>query len=66
MISRDVSHTIGQIPICNGYDKYWMLRPKRFIVYGLSESTMAVSTKVATPLRSPSYPNHTPLSSRVK
>jgi hypothetical protein len=35
-------------------------------LYGLSESTMAASTKLTTPLRSPSCTNHIPLSSRVK
>jgi hypothetical protein len=35
-------------------------------LYGLSESTMAASIELATPLRSPSCTNHIPLSSRVK
>jgi hypothetical protein len=35
-------------------------------VYGLSESTMAASTELATLLCSFSYPNHTSLSSRMK
>jgi hypothetical protein len=65
-ISGDVTHTIGQIPICNGDGKHWLLRPGRFRLYGLSKSTMAASTELAPSLRSPSCTNHTPLSSRVK
>jgi hypothetical protein len=61
-----VTHTIGLIPICNGDGKHWLLRPRRFRLYGLSESTMAASTKLAPSLRSPSCTNHTSLSSRVK
>jgi hypothetical protein len=65
-ISRDVIHIIGQIPLCDREVKYWLLMHGRFKLYGLSESTMAASTKLATPLWSPSCTNHTPLSSRVK
>jgi hypothetical protein len=52
--------------MCNGDGKHWLLRPRRFRLYGLSESTMAASTELATPLWSPSCTNHIPLSSRVK
>ena len=65
-ISNDGIHTIGQIHVCNGDGKHWLLRPGRFKVYGLNESTMVASTKLATPLRSLSCTNHTCLSSRVK
>jgi hypothetical protein len=51
-VSSDVMHTIGQILVCNGDGKHWLLRPGRFRLYGLSESTMAASTKLAIPLRS--------------
>jgi hypothetical protein len=62
----DVSHTIGQILVCNGNGKHWLLRPGRFRLYGLSESTMAPSTELAPSLRSPSFTNRTPESCRVK
>jgi hypothetical protein len=65
-LSSDVTHTIGQIPVCNGDGKHWLLGLGRFRLYGLSESTMAVSTELAPSLRSPTYTNHTPVSSRVK
>jgi hypothetical protein len=65
-VSGDVTHTIGQIPVCNGNSKYWLLRASRFRLYGLSESTMAASTELAPSLRSPSYTNRTPESSKVK
>jgi hypothetical protein len=52
--------------VCNGDGKHWLLRPGRFKLYGLSESTMAGSIELATPLRSPSCTNRTPLSSREK
>jgi hypothetical protein len=65
-ISGDVTHTIGQIPMCNGDGKHWLLRPGRFRLYGLNESTMVASAELATPLWFPSCTNHTPLSSRVK
>jgi hypothetical protein len=66
LVSSDITHNIGQITVCNGDGKHWLLRPGRFKLYGLSESIMAVSTKLATPLWSPSCTNYTPLSSRVK
>jgi hypothetical protein len=65
-VSGNVTHTIGQIPVCNRDGKYWLLRPKRFRLYGLSESTMAASIELATLLWSPSCTNYTPLSSRMK
>jgi hypothetical protein len=65
-VSGDVSHTIGQILVCNRDGKQWLLRPGRFRLYGLSESTMASSTELAPSLRSPSFTNRTPESSRVK
>jgi hypothetical protein len=65
-VSGDITHTIGQIPVCNGDGKHWLLRPGRFRLHGLSESTMAASTELVTSLRSPSSTNHIPLSSRVK
>jgi hypothetical protein len=65
-VSGDVTYTIGQIPMCNGNGKHWLLGPGGFRLYGLSESTMVASTELATPLLSPSCTNHTPRSSRVK
>jgi hypothetical protein len=65
-ISSDVTHTIGQIPVCNGNGKHWLLRSGRLRLYDLNESTMATSIELATPLRSPNCTNYTPLSSRVK
>ena len=62
-ISGDV---IGQYPVCNGDGKQWLLGPRRFRLYGLSESTMATSTELAPSLRSPCCTNHIPLSFRVK
>jgi hypothetical protein len=52
--------------VCNIDGKHWLLGPGRFILYGLSESTMAESIALATPLPSPTCTIHTPLSSRVK
>jgi hypothetical protein len=65
-VSGDVTHTIGQIPVCNGDGKQWLLRPGRFKLYGLSESTMAASTELAPSLRSLSFTNRIPVSSKVK
>src|SRR5450759_4880260 len=65
-VSGDVTHTIGQIPVCDGDGKHWLLGPGRFRLYGLSESTMAASTELAPSLQSPSFTNRTPVSSRVK
>jgi hypothetical protein len=65
-VSSDVTHTIGQIPVCNGDGKHWQLRPGRFRLYGLSESTMAASTELAPSLRSSSFTNRTPITSTVK
>src|SRR5450759_1161602 len=66
LASGAVTHTIGQIPECNGDGKHWLLRPGRFRLYGLSESTMAASTELAPTLQSPTCTNCTPVSSRVK
>lgn len=60
------SHTIGQIPVCNGDGKHWLLGPGRFRLYGLSESTMAASTELAPSLWSSTCTNRTHVSSRVK
>jgi hypothetical protein len=60
LVFGDVSHTTGQIPVCNRDNKYWLLRPGRFRLYGLNESTMAASIEVAIPLRSLSYPQSYP------
>jgi hypothetical protein len=65
-VSSDVTHTIGQILVCNGDSKHWLLRPGRFRLYGLNESTMVTSTELAPSLRSPSFTNCTLVSSRVK
>jgi hypothetical protein len=65
-VSGDVTHMIGQIPVCNGDGKHWLLRPGRFRLYGLSESTMAASTKLAPFLQSSSCTNRIPVSSKVK
>jgi hypothetical protein len=65
-VSGDVTHTIGQIPMCNGDGKHWLLRPGRFILYGLSESTMVATTELAPSLRFPSCTNHTHVPCRVK
>jgi hypothetical protein len=65
-VSGDVTYSIGQIPVCNGHGKHWLLRPGRFRLYGLNESTMVTSTELAPSLRSPSFTNCTLVSSRVK
>jgi hypothetical protein len=62
----ELSHTIGQLPMCNGDGKHWLLGPGRFRLYGLRESVMAATTGLATPLSSPSCTIRTPLTSRVK
>jgi hypothetical protein len=64
--SGELSHTIGQLPVCNGDGKHWLLGPGRFRLYGLSESVMAATTILATPLSLPSCTIQTPLTSRMK
>jgi hypothetical protein len=54
--SGDLIYTISQSPICNGNGKYWLLRPGRFRLYGLSEFVMVASTGLAIPI---SFPNYT-------
>jgi hypothetical protein len=65
-VTGELSHTIGQLPMCNGDGKHWLLGPGRFRLYGLSESVMAATTILATPLSSPSCTIQTTLNSRVK
>jgi hypothetical protein len=64
--SGDLIHTISQSPVCVGDGKHWLLRPGRFRLYGLSESVMAATTSLATPLSSPSCTIQTPFTSKVK
>jgi hypothetical protein len=64
--TTEVTHTIGQVPECNGDGKYWLLRCGRFIVYGLGESTRVASTEFAPFLRSPSLSSLPPKLSIVK
>jgi hypothetical protein len=33
--SGELSHTIGQLPVCNGDGKHWLLGLGRFRLYGL-------------------------------
>jgi hypothetical protein len=65
-VNGELSHTIGQLPVCNGDGKHWLLGPGRFRFYGLSNSIMVATTILATPLSSPNYTIQTPLNSRVK
>jgi hypothetical protein len=50
--SRDLIHTIGQSPVCDGDTKQWLLNVGRYRVYGVSDSVMAASTELVTPNRS--------------
>jgi hypothetical protein len=50
--SRDLIQTIGQSPVCDGDSKQWLLNAGRYRIYGVSDSVMAASTKLATPHRS--------------
>jgi hypothetical protein len=50
--SRDLIHTIGQSPVCDGASKQWLLNVGRNRVYGVSDSVMTISTELVTPHRS--------------
>jgi hypothetical protein len=50
--SGSLINTIEQSPVCNGHSKEWLLRPGRFLVYGVSQSVMAASTELVTPHQS--------------
>ena len=50
--SGDLTHIIGQSPICDGGSKHWLLNVGRYWVYGVSNSVMAASTELVTPNRS--------------
>jgi hypothetical protein len=64
--SRDLIHTIGQSPVCDGDTKQWLLNAGRYRVYGISDSVMAASTELVTPhLSSTSTVQLTPVT-RVK
>jgi hypothetical protein len=65
-VTGNLSHTVGQLPVCNGDGKQWLLGPGRFRLYGLSESVMAASIGLATPLSSPSCTIQIPLTSKIK
>jgi hypothetical protein len=46
--SGNLINTIEQSPICDGDSKAWLVGPRRFRVYGMSESVMAASTELVT------------------
>jgi hypothetical protein len=46
--SRDLIHTIGQSPACDGASKQWLLNAGRYRVYGMSDSVMAATTELVT------------------
>jgi hypothetical protein len=48
----ELIHTIGQFPVSKGDSKHWLLKPRRFRMYGMSESVMAASTELVTLHRS--------------
>ena len=50
--SGDLTHTIGQSPVCDGGSKRWLLNAGRYRVYGVSDLVMAASTELVTPHRS--------------
>jgi hypothetical protein len=50
--SRDLIHTIGQSPVCDGASKQWLLNAGRYQVYSVSDSVMAATTELVTPHRS--------------
>ena len=52
VVSGDLRHTIGQFLVCDGDSKQWLLILGRFQVYGMSDSVMVASTKLATPHKS--------------
>jgi hypothetical protein len=50
--SRDLIHTIGQSPVCDGASKQWLLNAGRYRVYSVSDSVMVATTELVTPHRS--------------
>ena len=37
-VSGDVTHTIGQVPICNGDGKHWLLKSKKLSLVKISKT----------------------------
>jgi hypothetical protein len=59
--SGNLINTIEQSLICDGDSKEWLLRPKRFCVYGVNQSFMVAFTELVIPLySSTSTVQHTP------
>jgi hypothetical protein len=50
--SRELIHTIGKSPVCDGASKHWLLNAGKYRVYGVNDSVMEASTKLVTPHRS--------------
>jgi hypothetical protein len=48
--SGELIHTIGHSPVSEGDSKHWLLKPGIFRVYDVSESVMAASTELVTPI----------------
>ena len=47
--SRNLINTIEQSWVCDGDSKEWLLRPRKYYIYGVSESVMAASIELVTP-----------------
>jgi hypothetical protein len=50
--SGNLINNIEQFPVCDGDSKEWLLRPRKFRIYGMIESVMATSTELVTPHQS--------------
>ena len=44
-----VTHAIGMLPNSNNLGTFWLLKPRKYQLYGDSESVLAGSTKLLTP-----------------
>ena len=64
--SGDLTHTIGQSPVCDGDSKRWLLNARRYRVYSVSDLVMAASMELVTPHRSSIGTIHLTPATRVK
>jgi hypothetical protein len=51
-LSEHLINTIEQSPVCDGDSKHWLLKHRKYRVYGVSDLVMATSTELVTPHQS--------------
>ena len=66
IITGLVSHAVRQTRVENDVGSFWLLKPGKYRVYGVSESMLECSTELLTPRESSTVSIERPVLSKVK